>query len=85
MRNMGIRAVTTSHFLLIDIDFWPDTRLYDTIKDLTQVLPKAWFISAGGYSSSKAPYVTFILTPLVRSTSCTSIGGLQHWSQKNVP
>lgn len=31
MRNIGIRTVKTSHYLYIDIDFWPDSYLYDRV------------------------------------------------------
>lgn len=34
LRNVAIQGVHTSHFFLTDIDLWPASDLYETIKDL---------------------------------------------------
>ena len=31
LRNLAMAAVSTSHFMVIDIDFWPSFQLYDAI------------------------------------------------------
>lgn len=31
LRNVAIRAVTTSHFLMTDIDIWPDVNAYNAL------------------------------------------------------
>ena len=31
LRNVAMMGVTTSHFLMLDVDFWPSSNLYSTI------------------------------------------------------
>lgn len=31
LRNVAVRAVSTSHFLMTDIDIWPDVNAYQAL------------------------------------------------------
>ena len=38
LRNTALRQVTTTHFLVLDVDLWPSSRLYETVVSASPVL-----------------------------------------------
>ena len=40
LRNQGIRCAGTSHYLMVDIDFWPSAELHGLLLNLGQKLEK---------------------------------------------
>ncbi|KAK8800060.1 hypothetical protein WA588_002878, partial [Blastocystis sp. NMH] len=41
LRNIAIRHVTTSHFLVLDMDLWPSPNTYDTLMHLPRFIRKS--------------------------------------------
>eukprot|EP00617_Octactis_speculum_P015980 CAMPEP_0185754810 /NCGR_PEP_ID=MMETSP1174-20130828/13402_1 /TAXON_ID=35687 /ORGANISM="Dictyocha speculum, Strain CCMP1381" /LENGTH=325 /DNA_ID=CAMNT_0028433167 /DNA_START=399 /DNA_END=1376 /DNA_ORIENTATION=+ len=63
LRNIGIQAVETRFFIMLDIDFWPDTSLHETLNRFASSMGKHTDGSSGGRKTKRA-----LIVPAFRTT-----------------